>query len=93
MECDMRLDRLTPTEFRLTMSDEELQAMVAAARCVLEPGCGELSGTLHARVERLVADYDEQVTTATARYPGTRPAVIRLDPPTEHRAGLQYDPF
>jgi hypothetical protein len=89
----MRLDRLTPSEFRLTLSDEELHALIAAARCSIEPGCTELTETSHARVERLVKDYDEQVTAAATRYPATRPSVLRLEPPADDYVGAQYDPF
>ena len=41
----MRIDRVTPSEFRLTLSDEELHALIAAARCIIEPGCTELTET------------------------------------------------
>ena len=38
-------------------------------------------------------DYDEQFTSATTRYPGTRPSVLRLEPPADDYVGAQYDPF
>ena len=89
----MRIDRVTPSEFRLTLSDEELHVLIAAARCITEPGCTELTETSHARVEQLVRDYDEQFTSAKTRYPGTRPSVLRLEPPADDYVGAQYDPF
>jgi hypothetical protein len=90
----MRLDRLTPTDFDLHVEAEELAALVAAARCALEPGCTELTPRTQALVLRMLAQYDEQATTTRTSFTGTRPASIRLDPPTDDALGhVMYDPF
>jgi hypothetical protein len=90
----MKLDRLTPTDFDLHVEAEELAALVAAARCAMEPGCSELTARTQELVRRLVAQYDEQATTMRTPFSGARTASIRLDPPTEDVLGhVMYDPF
>jgi len=88
----MKMDRLSPTDFRLTLSAEELAAWIAAARCVLEPGCSELTPMSHRIVEGIVADHDDQITSApVSLYPGARPAALRIDLPAGEQ--VVYDPF
>jgi hypothetical protein len=89
----MKLDRISPTDLRLTMTAEELAAWIAAARCVLEPGCSELTPASHLIVEHIVADHDEQVTAPISLYPGSRPAALRIDLPAGDEVGALYDPF
>ena len=88
----MKLDRLSPTDFRLTLSAEELAAWVAAARCVLEPGCSELTPRSARLVSDIVADHDDQIAAAPISvYPGARPAALRIDLPAGEQ--VVYDPF
>lgn len=90
----MKLDRLTPTDFRLDVQAEELAALIAAARCAIEPGCTGLNPATLATVARLVSEYDEQATTVRTSFVGARPAQLRLDPPAAESYGqVQYDPF
>lgn len=90
----MKLDRLTPTDFQLDVQAEELAALIAAARCALEPGCTGLNPVTHKIVQRLVSEYDEQATTVHTPFVGARPAWLRLDPPVDDNYGqVQYDPF
>jgi hypothetical protein len=90
----MKLDRLTATDFQLDLQAEELAALIAAARCALEPGCTGLNSGTHQLVLRLVQEYDVQATTVRTPFAGTRPASLRLSPPTDDNYGqVQYDPF
>lgn len=91
----MKLERLTPTDFGLHLQAEELAAVVAAVRCALEPGCAGVNPATHETVSRFLADYDEQATAFRARFAGSRPASIRLDPPTAEdvQGRVMYDPF
>ena len=89
----MKLHRVSPTDFQLSVQPEELAALMAAARCSIEPGCTGLSEATEARVERLIAQYDEQATTVRTPFQGMRPASVRLDPPRDEYAGARYDPF
>ena len=90
----MKLDRVTPTDFRIEVQAEELAALIAAARCALEPGCAGLNPATHQLVEQLVGEYDQQATTVRTPFRGARPVSLRLDPPVDDNYGqVQYDPF
>lgn len=85
----MKLDRLTPTDFQLDVQAEELAALMAAARCAIEPGCTGLNPATHDVVERLLREYDRQATGANLR-----PVTLRLDPPVDdHYRRVQHEPF
>lgn len=90
----MRLDRVTPTDFQLDVQAEELAALIAAARCALEPGCTGLNPATHIVLQRLVDDYDGQASRVRTPFVGARPVSLRLHPPTNDDYGrVQYDPF
>jgi hypothetical protein len=90
----MKLDRLTATDFQLDVEAEELAALIAAARCALEPGCTGLNEATAGLVSRLLQEYDVQATSVRTPYPGARPAPLRLTPPVDDNYGqVQYDPF
>lgn len=90
----MKLDRVTPTDFQLGVQAEELAALIAAARCALEPGCTGLNPATYDIVQRLVDEFDEQATKVRTPFVGARPVSLRLDPPVEETYGrVLYDPF
>jgi hypothetical protein len=90
----MKLDRLTPTDFQLDVQAEELAALIAAARCAIEPGCTGLNPASHELVLRLLKEYDQQATAVRTPFVGARKASLRLDPPADDNYGqVQYDPF
>lgn len=55
----MRVERLRPTTFQLTLGAFELAALVAAARWVTSGAGGELAEALD-QVRKVLASYDEQ---------------------------------
>jgi hypothetical protein len=90
----MKLDRLTATDFQLDVQAEELAALIAAARCALEPGCTGLNPATAEMVMRLLQEYDVQLTSIRTPFAGARPASLRLTPPVDDNYGqVQYDPF
>lgn len=89
----MKLERTTPTDFQLNLEAEELAALMAAARCALEPGCTGLNLATYEIVLQLVHDYDVQATVRSP-FVGARPATLRMTPPTDDNYGqVLYDPF
>lgn len=56
----MRVDRLRPTTFQLTLGAFELAALVAAARWVTSGAEGELTAEALDQVRKVLASYDEQ---------------------------------
>jgi hypothetical protein len=89
----MKLDRVSPTDFQLSLQAEELAGLMAAARCTIEPGCSSLTKWSEALVTQLVSQYDQQATTLRSPFQGMRLASVRLDPPKDEYAGTRYDPF
>jgi hypothetical protein len=89
----MKLDRASPSDFQLSLQAEELAALMAAARCVVEPGCSSLTKTGESLVKRLVVQYDEQATTLRSPFAGMRLASVRLVPPKDEYADARFDPF
>jgi hypothetical protein len=56
----MRVERLRPTTFQLTLGAFELAALVAAARWVTSGAEGELTTDALDQVRQVLASYDEQ---------------------------------
>ena len=56
----MRVERLRPTTFQLTLGAFELAALVAAARWVTSGAGGELTAEALQQVRQVLASYDEQ---------------------------------
>lgn len=56
----MRIDRLRPTTFQLTLGAFELAALVAAARWVTGGAQGELTAEAQDQLRKVLESYDEQ---------------------------------
>lgn len=56
----MRVDRLRPTTFQLTLGAFELAALVAAARWVTSGAQGELTAEARDQLRKVLESYDEQ---------------------------------
>lgn len=56
----MRVDRLRPTTFQLTLGAFELAARVAAARWVTSGAKGELTPEALDQLRKVLESYDEQ---------------------------------
>jgi len=55
----MRIDRIRPTMFQVTLHAYELATLVAAARMVAKGTEGELTHEARLQLETVLADYDE----------------------------------
>ena len=56
----MRIDKLRPTVFQVTLHAYELSALVAGARWAAEEG--DLPAEARERIEEVLADYDAEFT-------------------------------
>jgi hypothetical protein len=56
----MRVERLRPTTFQLTLGAFELAALVAAARWVTGGAQGELTAEAREQLRKVLESYDEQ---------------------------------
>lgn len=60
----MRVERLRPTTFRLTLHAYEMAAVMAAARWVAEGAEGELDPAVRERLDDVLASYDDALRNA-----------------------------
>jgi hypothetical protein len=55
----MRIDRLRPTIFQVTLHAYELATLVAAARLVVQGAGGELTEEARSQLQNVLDDYEE----------------------------------
>ena len=55
----MRIERVRPTIFQLTLHAYELASLVAAARAVVQGDTGELTEEARLNLQAVLSDYDE----------------------------------
>ena len=55
----MRIERIRPTIFQVTLHAYELATLVAAARAVVQGAEGELTEEARLQLKTVLADYDE----------------------------------
>ena len=56
----MRLERIRPTQFRITLHAYELAALISAARWVADGAKGELPQEATEHLSQILADYDAE---------------------------------
>lgn len=57
----MKIERLRPMSFRVTLHPYELSALVAAARWVVEGAEGEMPEEAHEQIRRVLESYDVEI--------------------------------
>jgi len=55
----MKVDRIHPTTFQVTLHAYELATLVAAARLIVEGAEGELTEEARLQLQTVLADYDQ----------------------------------
>lgn len=58
----MRVERESPTVFRLTLHTLELSALIAAARWVVEGAEGELPVEARSQLHQVLKHYDSEIS-------------------------------
>jgi hypothetical protein len=60
----MKVERVRPSVFRVTMHAYELTGLVAAARWVSDGAQGELTEEARSQLKSVLASFDEQIARA-----------------------------